>query len=1235
MYVEEEKEKNMGPFAYFLGLLLLSSYRHLCNDDYLGLNKTVSLFNGAVVVQCSANTYKIHSAGLLEEYSTHYLSYDPYNDGMSPKLRVATKETATRFVYENERLYTLDKTTVSTNTSSIGVFMVDRPELATSIKYESGYLISPVTFSCLGLNPSMPETLTSETASGSPTLYLGDCKTKVIDSSSSNLDLQQQQQQQQQGSLNESQMARLEAQDTVRKLQQWVMERDLDFRTLKVTIVNGSLLNPVIPVRLIDSYDGLLHPAKLASDILRTYYAHVNNNDSEDLAKLEMPDFLAARIAFYEEFSKAGIEKENLNNLIDRYEHLHGYSKFAFDSTFNYRDQFDQVFTNDFCSYLGSVDEVEFFVNSSSGLVRPIATPREVHHMTKCFLQDISVVLTNPQSMIVHVTNWNPSVHLGLPVTGYRLEEVLVAAIPDRSRKLLLDEERSSIERGMFSRLQHVRQNQTIEQRSPVLNYRAVLVTDSTNSSLLDTDEMVVNRSRPLGDREFGEGYFYVGNLKPNTLHRVVAIFSDLRNPANLSRVYVDFETGNRTTIDISSQLLTETDTNQTLVCHPQLALDTCPMRAFTCGNRESYLSNYPRFSAAMQYEIDTLKMDEYVRSCCFLVSNRDNNNNNDDTSSAGSSSSTSTSPTISNSSCRSFLNGTNLTLIPTDPYRTIELLRAARLGRLEDEESRVHLELLRNYLATLDEASVSRYLSTHHQTISFFSDLNDRVNRLFNKYACDGKMLFRSPNVVDMFEDKLMESEFSKRHIRIATLPGHDYALTMGHCEFYPRADEHLTPMEHLDSCPAFFNAGSFVYMVSRPTHDSMQFDIEMNRDRFAQCNLTSTTPLRFPFPHRHRYSEFFSGNVLSNTNASYHHSHHHPNVADSVKLHVLSKGHVTHHYNFLCANVSSLSIGYAPGKIRVDRVVTMDNHTTPSTNDSFVRITVSSTRDHLLEYVAERNPTNVTLVSNLTNVSCDPHIHPQRLRYPSENADEKHGDGMALCHQVFVVNVTQRLTDIAAVLENLTTIEKQELMMMNLVFRDSNVPTVCEAIEVTVPVNLTEWFFPKDSSSVLATSSSSLSVNPVTSPIPTANRTSLKGFLRLRNNTYLSGSRRPRRSSLSLTKTAATTMGRRSNRADWQEECPENDPVRCSMLAHNPNLSDRARLVHLTRFDSSGNTSFSSRRSPGDMVDDKSDHDDTSEEETSSGGTIVTVFFLVICPMMIVFTLIGIHCRSRIAQR
>ena len=84
----------MGPILYLLGFLLLKTYQNICDDEFLGLNKTVTLFNGTVSVKCSANTYKVRSAGLLEDYTNYYIMYEPDVDALHPTLQVATKENA-------------------------------------------------------------------------------------------------------------------------------------------------------------------------------------------------------------------------------------------------------------------------------------------------------------------------------------------------------------------------------------------------------------------------------------------------------------------------------------------------------------------------------------------------------------------------------------------------------------------------------------------------------------------------------------------------------------------------------------------------------------------------------------------------------------------------------------------------------------------------------------------------------------------------------------------------------------------------------------------------------------------------------------------------------------------------------------------------------------------------------------------------------------------------------------
>jgi hypothetical protein len=1034
----------MGPFGIFLGLLLLSTYRDICSDEVLGLSKTVTLFNGAVSIACSAKTYKVRSAGLLEDYANYYLMYEPDVDALQPTLQVVTNETATRFVYDGARLYTLDKVTVSTSASSTKPFMVEKPELAAPIQYEMGYLVAPQSFTCLGLNPALPSVLTSDTAKGQPTLYLGECMTNQQKATEAASTL-----------INGSQAAQTPAQETIYKLQQWVLEPDLHFRTLKVT-VNETSFNPFIPIRLTDGYDGPLHPARLVSEILmEEAYGSMGKNDTKS-HKRELPSFLGARIAFYDELVAAGIEKESLKNLMDHYERSHVFPAFASDAISNYRDVFKKVMNNDFCRHLDHFGPAELFFNETSDNIQVIATPYEARDIMGCFMQDFSVVLTNPKSMIAHISNPDPMSTLGIRTLGYQLEEILLARIPERSKETV--RKGMNLDKALFSQLQHTtshrnqtelghnksyhHQNDTTKLRSPLLNYTTVLVTDSTNATLLNLSE-TVKVIRPLGDSIFGDLYIYFGNLKPNSFYRAVAVFSDLSNPSNLTRVYVDFETTNYTQFNVTSEFVAPK--NQKLVCYPQLALKNSPGRPFACGNLETFFSNYPRFSATKQEEVDHL-MTEYVRSCCFFVPENDK---------------TSSTP------CNSSL-GTNLMILSTNPRESIQLLKEARKGILTDHQKQ-HLEMLHDYVATLDEKSVSDYLLSKGE-ISLFPDLQDRVARLYNKHAYYGQIYFRSPNVVDAFEDQLKDTFVSKRHVYIHTYPEYDYVVEIGHCEFYPRKNHHLTSVDDLDSYPAFFNASSFVYTASRPTRNVMRFDIEMTPYRFAECdkpspakNATTSASSRYEFPKT-------------------------SSAKDSLKLDVIHHGHLTHQYEFVCENVRSLSLSYIPG------TVTVHPATNNTTNTTLV-ITLSSGLMHPLEYATELNPVNITLLANQTQPKCLIRDHVPRQ-----------------CDQVFTFDVSQLLADASV---NNTILH----------FRDPKVPSMCEAINVYVPIDLA--FF---------RNASKLDIDQK------------KTAERKHGGRAAGRFHRP----APLTK-----------RQDWSEECPENDPVQCSLLSHNHNLYERISMA------------------------------------------------------------------------
>ena len=244
---------------------------------------------------------------------------------------------------------------------------------------------------------------------------------------------------------------------------------------------------------------------------------------------------------------------------------------------------------------------------------------------------------------------------------------------------------------------------------------------------------------RPFGDQIFGNRYIYFDNLKPNSFYRAVGVFSDLNNPLNLTRVYVDFETSNHTIFNVTSKNIRPQ--KMRTLCYPQFALDTCPMRTFACGNLETYFLNYPRFSAAVQDETD-LRITEYIRSCCLCVP-KDSK----------------TTPIVHNSS----LGSSNLTIISINPQEFVPLMKEARNGTLNVDQKR-RLEVFHRYFATLDEKYVSiRYLMSKDE-VSHFSELQDRVARLYNKYTHGGQISFRSPNLVDVFEDQLKKTPFWRK---------------------------------------------------------------------------------------------------------------------------------------------------------------------------------------------------------------------------------------------------------------------------------------------------------------------------------------------------------------------------------------------------------------------------------------------------------------------------------------
>ena len=335
------------------------------------------------------------------------------------------------------------------------------------------------------LNPDIPSVLTSETAKGEPKLYWGECTAKQPIATVEDM------------FFNISYTADPQTQETVSKLQQWVLEPDPDFRILNVTI-NDRSFNPSVPVRLTDSYDGLLHPARLALEIQKEEYRHVGKAKAP---KKELPDFMGARLAFYDELAAAGIEKESFNVLLDRYEHSHGYSALAFDSASNYRDTFKNMLNNDFCRHLNRALSAAFFINKTSSYVQAIATSHEANDIIGCLMQDFGISLITPTSMIAHISNLNPVNDLGIRTSGYQLEQFLLARIPEHSKKII--RKGMGLERALFSQLQntHYRnqfakwntdhRNSTTKYHSPLLNYTTVLVTDSTNPNLLNLSEVV------------------------------------------------------------------------------------------------------------------------------------------------------------------------------------------------------------------------------------------------------------------------------------------------------------------------------------------------------------------------------------------------------------------------------------------------------------------------------------------------------------------------------------------------------------------------------------------------------------------------------------------------------------------------------------------------------------------------------------------------------------------------
>ena len=56
-----------------------------------------------------------------------------------------------QFVYDGAHFYTLDKVLLSKDASSTEPFMVERPELASLVRYQSGYLVAPSSTRLLGI----------------------------------------------------------------------------------------------------------------------------------------------------------------------------------------------------------------------------------------------------------------------------------------------------------------------------------------------------------------------------------------------------------------------------------------------------------------------------------------------------------------------------------------------------------------------------------------------------------------------------------------------------------------------------------------------------------------------------------------------------------------------------------------------------------------------------------------------------------------------------------------------------------------------------------------------------------------------------------------------------------------------------------------------------------------------------------------------------------------------------